>query len=225
MSIIKRIAAKRADKERDRELEQKKLIAQILVDIREQREEFESVTTEYFNAAVEAARVGQDDYASELLETIVEIEEFVENLKYLDIKLKTSAITANAMSKLRTLPQALVACRGVFHNGPDFKKLGKDMSELLASLGTARDSFREFRKSMTRGSDPVYREVFGEPRKVEDPKYKQRLDDKKKALEARLTAISDKPSAVSPADCAVTPDDVASVDSIAAMLDDEKRKD
>lgn len=225
MNILKRMATKKENQARDRELEQKKLIAETLVDIKEQQAEFEKVTNEYFDAAVEAARIGQDEYANELLETIVEIEEFVDDLKHLYIRLKTAAITANAMSKLRALPQALVACRGVFNNGPDFKKLGKDMAELIASLGTARDSFREFRKSMSKTyTDPVYAEVFGEPRKVGDPKYNLRLAEKKRALEASLATTTTTPSVATPADQIVKKDDVATVDAIAAMLDDEKGK-
>ncbi|MBQ8685911.1 MAG: hypothetical protein IJ514_07050 [Clostridia bacterium] len=207
-----------------KQFEQEKLIAQTIVDIRTQREDIEKLASDDFEAAVEAVQLGQEDYANELLETIVELEDFVENLKYLEVKIRTAAITAKTLGKLRELPQALGACRNVFCKGPDFKKLGEDMASLLESLGTARDQFKEFRTSLGKTNDPVYAEVFGESRKVTEPKYAQRLEEKKKALEARIigsTAVSPTPTT---AQESVSAEDVAKVDAIAAMLDEEKRR-
>ena len=216
----------RQQKARDKQFEQERIIAQSIVDLRTQREEFEKLIKEYEDSAFEAVQLGQDEYANELLETIVEIEDFNESLKYLEVKVKTAAITAEAFSKLKELPEALKACRLVFCKGPNFQKLGKDMSSLLGSLGTARDQFREFRNSLGRNNtDPVYAEVFGHQRQVEDPKFKQRLEEKKKALEARLVAASGASSvAPAPAEQVVSASDAAKIDTIAAMLDDEKRK-
>ena len=216
----------RQQKEREKQFEQERIIAQSIVDLRMQREAFENLIKEYEDSAFEAVQLGQDEYANELLETIVEIEDFNESLKYLEVKVKTAALTAQAFSKLRELPAALAACRTVFCKGPNFQKLGKDMSSLLNSLGTARDQFREFRTSLGRNNtDPVYAEVFGQQRKAEDPKFKQRLDEKKKALEARLVAANGAAAvAPAPAEQVVSAGDAAKIDTIAAMLDDERRK-
>ena len=211
-------------------LEQKKFIAGTIVDIKLQREQIEKLASDFFDYAVESAEMGQDDYATELLETIAELEEFAENLKFLELKIKTAAITAETMGRLRDLPKALAACRNIFCKGPNFKKLGQDMASLFASLGTAREQFREFRMNLGRAKDPVYEEIFGENR-AEDSKHTKRVEDKKKALTAALLqrqkGVAPTPATASANAAAAdgaTQEAAAKVDAIAALLDQEKKR-
>ena len=206
----------------EKQFEEERRIARSIAEIKLQREEIDSFSEDCFEAACEASRIGQDEYASELLETIVELEDFSENLRFLELKLKTATVSSKTFSRMGTLPETLKACSGVFNNGVNFKKLGKDFSLLMESLGTARGQFRDFRQSLGSKKDPVYAEIFGRGATMaEDPKYKQRIEEKKKALEARLikTSVS---CAVRP--CEVSAEDEAKIDSLAAMLDDERRK-
>lgn len=205
----------------EKQFEKEKLVAQTVVDIRTQREDLEKLAEDYFERAVEAAQLGQDEFSNELLENIVEFEDFGENLRYLEIKVKTAAITSKTIGRLRELPKALAACRSVFCKGPDFKALGKDMRDLLSSLGTARDQFREFRLGLGKSNDPVYAEIFGKERKSGDPKYAQRLADKKKDLEARIIGSTAKTPAPMEAKGTLNGEST-SIDAIAAMLDEEK---
>ncbi|MBR4942741.1 MAG: hypothetical protein IKZ28_01810 [Clostridia bacterium] len=212
-----------------KEVEREKLIAGTIVDIQTQREAIEKIAADYFNYAVEAAEMGQDEYATELLETSAEMEDFAENLKFLELKIKTAAITAKTLGNLRTLPDALKACRNIFSKGPNFKKLGKDMGALMESLGTARDQFREFRKSLGKSKDAVYSEVFGKD--ATDPKLAAKVEEKKKALTA---ALMQRQKSVAPAPAAATESAAATdgatqaaaakVDAIAALLDEEKKR-
>lgn len=206
-----------------KQFKNEKIIAETIVDIRGQRQDLEKLAADHFEYAVEATQLGQDDYATELLETCVELEDFVENLRYLEIKVKTTAVTSKALGKLTELPKALDACRRVFRKGPDFKTLGKDFGSLLGSLKTSRDQFKELRKALTSSKDPVYAEVFGESKKTADPKYEQRLTEKKKALEARLVSVTAQTPAPTAVSKAIPCEDVASVDAIAKMLDEERR--
>lgn len=207
-----------------KQYEQEKMIAETIVTIRTQREDIEKLAVDFGEHAFEAAKLSQNEYADELLETQVELEDFADNLKYLELKVRTTAITAKTMGKLRELPVALGACKNIFCKGPDFKKLGKDMASLLDSLGTARNQFKELRMSLGKTKDPVYAEVFGE-RAAEDPKIRERIEAKKKALEARMFAYVNKAEAAPvPAAEAVSAEDAAKVDAIAAMIDEESKR-
>lgn len=208
----------------EKEFEQEKMIAQAIVDLRSSVEDTEKLAQDYFEAAVEAVNLGQDEYANELLETIVELEDFAENLKFVEVKIKTTAMTSNTFKKLGRLPNVISACKNILGETPNFTKLGKDMSKLMSNLSTARDELRKFRGNLSQSSDPVYAEIFG-TKKTEDPKFRQRLADKKKALESRLVrnAQTPAPAAATTTAAAGSAADVADVDRIAAMLDEERK--
>lgn len=207
-----------------KEMEREKLIVSTIVSIDESREIVTKLADEYFAAAKDAANMNQDAYVDELLETIVEFEEFADNLRFLGLKVKTAAITATTLGKLRELPNALSACKNIFIKGPDFKKLGKDMSKLLGSLGTAREQFKELRLSLGKTKDPLFAQLFGETAAV-DPKRKQRLEEKKKQLEGALvTERSSTPSPMETATNVDTSSATARVDDIMKLMDEQNKR-
>jgi len=216
--------AREAEEKQKRE--QEEAVAQAILNIRGQREGFAALVKEYEDYALEAAKLGRDEFVTELLETIVEIEEFNENMQFLEIKITAAARTAQSFQMINELSEALSACKHLFSQNFDFAALGKDFSSVMASLGTAREQFRQFRTGFGKtNSSPVFHEIFGRPNQVEDTKLKSRLEEKKKALEARLVKATNM-SSVSPMPAAQVVDnqDAAKIDAIARMLDDERRK-
>jgi hypothetical protein len=211
----------------EKQFANEKKIATTIVEIRSQREDLEDLVKEYDDAAYEAAKLGQDAYANELIESSCDLSEFTDDLKYLELQIKNTAVTARVLGNLGKLPAALAACRKVFAKAPNFRSLGKEMNDFRDTLKKARGQVSDLRANLSKESDPVYAEVFGKRAKaVVDPKHAQRVSDKKKALEARLARESVAP--VAPVSAAasveVSASDDARIDAIASMLDDERSK-
>ena len=202
-----------------KEFAQEKQIAASIVSIKSQREGLEKLSAEYFDYAKRAAQLGQDEYTNELLESIVQLEDFAENLKFLELKIETAVISAQTMKEMRELPSILKFVGNIICKGPNFKKLGSEMSETLAGLKTFNDQLREFRVGLSRGTDSTYAKLFGK-KDEKDPKYEERLAAKKRALEASIVMNSDAPAPVAAGNAVADTQNAASVDEIAAMLDD-----
>ncbi len=225
MGFIEDMKRKKASKDAEKKAADKRQIAEMIVSCREARDDLANVVAEYERSAEEAAALGQNEYVDELLESVVDMEGFIDDLKFLELDLKTTAVTVSAFDKLKNLPAALAACKNIFKNGVNFETIGAEMAELRSTLKNAREQFRSFRQSLSRDKSDVYQEVWGENRKTNDPERERRIADKKKALEAKL-AISSA-AAPTPTEQTVTVDnqDVAKIDAIAAMIDDEKKSD
>lgn len=207
-------------------MNEKRKVADLIVGIDEVVEIFSETSQNCMQGAYSAAKLGRDDYAKEQVETSSEIDGFVEDLEFVSLKLKQTAITADAMSQLGNLKAALKSCKKLFKNAPDFTNMGKQMGELISTMRSARGSFRDFRRSLSGNStakDDAYVKVFGKPREVADPKHDARVADKMKSIEAKLamdgTAVVDS-SAKRTAD-KETP---ASMFDLAKMLGDESGK-
>ena len=186
---------------KDKEFEQEMLIAETIVEIGEQRKDIDRLVDQLMDAAYEAAKMDNNDYANELVEMIADFQEFGEELSAIELEIKTCAITAKVMARLGNLPAALKACRAVFSKAPDFTKLGKEFNNLRDTLA----------------------KIYGK-KENEDPKRNQRVGDIKKAIEARLvTGVANTQPAEKPAADKVSADDEARIDAIAAMLDEERK--
>lgn len=215
----------------EKQFENEKIIASTIVEIRAQREDLEDLVKEYDDSAYEAAKLGQDEYADELTEASCDLEAFVEDLKYLELQIKNTAVTSRVLGNLGKLPAALAACKKVFAKAPDFKGLGKELNSFRDGLKKARGQLSDLRSTLSRNSDPVYTEVFGKRSAVVDPKHKARVDEKKKAIEARLareqtvnSPVVNTAAANADTGAAVSNADAARISDIASMLDDERRK-
>lgn len=208
-----------------KQFEQEKLVASVIADIRLVSNDMSALSADYARYAVEAAGMDQSAYADELLEASVDIDEFIEDLKFFELKIRQTAITAKSFATLAKLPEALSACKRIFCEAPNLKKLGRDMSSLLHSMGSARQQFKDFRTNLSHGSDPIYAEIFGRRSAADDPKRRQRLEAKKKALEAQLAVGVAAPTpaeATTPKAAATPADKAAGIDDIARLLDDER---
>lgn len=203
-------------------LEEKRNVARLIVEIGEVVTIFRKTSQDCLEGAYEAAKLGRDDYANDMVETSAEMDGFVEDLEFVALKLKQTAITADAMSKIGNLTGALDSCKELFRNGPNFKALGAKMGDVMASMNSARDSVRDFRNSLSGNSrDDAYFKVFGEPREVKDPRHEQRVKDKMKAIETKLAA--DGAAAVSTAKTA-DKEAPAGMSDLAQMFGDEAGK-
>ena len=210
-----------------KELAQEQLIEGALYDIKAQREAIEKLVADYFNYAIEAAEMGEDDYARELLAMQVDLKDFASDLKAIEFEVRTTAVTAKVLGNLRSLPDALDACKKIFSKGPNFTKLGKSMTSLRDSLSLARKQFKKLRESIsTKGT---YSDVFGKD--AVDSKRQAKIKEAEKALEAALLQRQ-KGGVVSPVDATAsaaatdgaTQAAAAKVDAIAALLDEEKKR-
>lgn len=211
-----------------KDFERTKEVAQAIVAIKSQREGLEGLAKDYFEYAQKAAQMGQDDFVDELLESIVDLQMFAEDLQYLELKVEMAAVTAQTMKELKKLPEVLKIVNTIFCDGPNFKKLGKDMASLFGTLKTAREQLREFRLSLGKTKDPLVSKLFGERYQadMEDPKRKERVQTKKRELEASLALGDSAANPVpAPADASagVSVNEAAGIDDIVSMMDGEKK--
>jgi hypothetical protein len=205
-----------------KEYEQEKKIAEAIDQLDGQRAGLRSLAKEFEDTAFEAAKMGQDEYANELLETAAEIEEFAIDLDFVSLQVTQTVKIAGAMSNLRLLPDVVKICSKILCKTPNFDKLGKAMGKVSTKSKGALADLRKFREKSRKNPTDTYSKLFG--RDVnEDPKHKQLVEQKKKALELRMAQVATAPA---PTDIKTTVNtkDVADIDAIAQMLDDEKRK-
>lgn len=207
-----------------KDFERKQKIAEAIVNIQTAVSQFERLANDHFVAAEEAMRMGQDEYAEQLLESQVDMESWAEDLKFLELKVRTEAVTAESLNDLKGLKDVFATCNKLFgRGGVKFTTIGAEMSKLMDSLSANRRGLKELRDSLTqKKTGGVYAEIFGE-RTKDDTKFKDKVAEKKKALEAKIYASmqSDK---VTPLPTNVEAPVSAKVDDIAAMIDEEIRK-
>lgn len=209
---------------REKMYEEKRNVAELIVQIEDIVTIFRKTSEDCMEGAVEAAKLGRDEYSDELVETSAEIDAFIEDIEFVALKLKQTAITADAMNKLGNLNNALNSCKRLFQNAPDFKKIGKKMGDLTASMHSARDSLSDFRRNLSstsRDKDDAYFKIFGEKRDAKDPRLEQRIANKKKAVS--LQVGTDAVAAVATAKTA-DQESPASMSDLAQMFGDETGK-
>lgn len=211
-------------KKKENDFEQEKLAAEVVYDIGQQRENLEKLVATYRESAYEAAKMGQDDYVNELLTDVADIRQFIEDLRFIELKIKTTALTTKTFKVLRKLPDALASCKSALSKGVKVGKLGENFRDLLKSLDGARSQFSEIRNAISSESERASRSMFGDLGISTNPKAKKLFDEEQKALEAKLACESVAPAPVAQDAAAEDAEAAARVDAIAAMLDEEKRK-
>lgn len=206
-------------------LEDKRNVAELIVEIEDVVAIFQQTSKDCMEGAVEAAKLGHDEYSDELVETSAEIDAFIDDLQFVSLKLKQTAITADALSRLGNLDSALNSCKRLFQNAPDFNKIGKKMGDLTISMHSARDSLSDFRRSLSSSRDKsdAYFRTFGEKRDKKDPRYDQRIADKKKAVQLSVGA-STVSAVATTSTKAADQETPAGMTDLAQMLGDESGK-
>lgn len=206
-------------KKTDKELKKLNQIAEGVAQITEAREAIMHLSSQYNNWIDEAAELGEDEYSDQLIADKVELDEFARNLKFLEVQVRESAVTANTFNGLQKLHAAMDACKSLLTAGPNLKKLGKQMASFRTSLEKARTSLKDLRSELSASKDPVYTDLFGK-KTADDPNIAKKIAAEKAAREARLAAkISNTvPSPVASESFATD------IDAITAMIEEENKK-
>jgi tetratricopeptide (TPR) repeat protein len=207
-------------KEDQKNYEYEKQVAETIVNITMGREMVENLARSYFDYALDAAKMGQSSYADELLANIVDLEDFASDLKATELDVRTTAVMTSTMAKLGRLPEAFATLEKIFKQTPNFQKVGANITTLREQLKKQREEFKEFRKAFGRSEDAEVAKIFGASH---ENGFTDRLQAKKRELEARLMSETVTSPVSNPAVGKVTSQDVAKVDAIAAMLDEETR--
>ncbi len=213
-------------KAQKQEEQERRRVAQAIEDLQAQRKGLSELINVYDDMAYIAAKEGKDELANEIIETITEIEDFNDQLSIIETRIVMETKAAQAMKTISSLAETLAGCKSIFARTIDVSKIGKNLSDVMNSIASGREQFRALRQSWKADKNSaVYQNLFGEPLQKNDPKFKVRVEERKKSLEARLARDTAAAAAV-PADApaAVTNSDFANVADIAAMLDDERNK-
>lgn len=211
-------------KKKNKDFERKQKVAEAIVNIRTAIDQFNRLANDHFSAAEEAIRMGQEEYAEQLLESQVDMESWADDLKFLELKVRTESVTAESLNDLKGLKDVFATCNKLFgRGGIKFGQIGEEMSKLMDSLSANRRGLKDLRDSLTKKqTGGIYAEIFGE-RKMDDTKIKEKVAEKKKALEAKIYASLNSDKAI-PVPTSVEAPVAAKVDDIAAMIDEEIRK-
>ena len=206
-------------KKTDKELKRLNQIAEGVAKISEAREAIEHLSRQYNAWIDEAAELGEDEYSDQLIAEKVELDEFARNLKFLEVQVRESAVTANTFNGLQKLQVAMAACKSLLTTSPNLKKLGKQMASFKSSLAKARTSLKDLREELSASKDPVYADLFG-TKTADDPNIAKRIAAEKAAREARLAA---KVSSTIPSPIAGEAF-ATDIDAITAMIEEENKK-
>lgn len=81
-----------------------------------------------------AAMRGDDKRAKQLIGQKIGVYALAEQLQTLKGNLELGAYTSQVMSDLGTLPEAIVGCKGLLSESPNFAKLGKNIKKIFNDM-------------------------------------------------------------------------------------------
>jgi hypothetical protein len=136
---------KKDDKDKER------VIAEAIVNVRESRETLEQFAPQFMDWSVEAAQMGEDAYSDDLLNTMAELEDFVSDLKALEMQIRTEAVIAKSLDNLTGLSKALKGCNSLFKSGPRVAKAGADIQLFKKNMGEGVAALKGLRRKITGG--------------------------------------------------------------------------
>ncbi len=87
----------------------------------------------------EAAMRGDDARAKQLIKQKIRVYALVEQLKTLKSNIELGAYTAHAISELGKLPSAIMGCKGLLAESPDFSKLGKSIASIFKDINKSEE--------------------------------------------------------------------------------------
>lgn len=212
----------------DKILKTENQIAQSLQMILEARRSVENLISQYTKWIAESAAVGDEAYSDQLIDDQIELEDFAQDLKVVEIRIREAAVTSRAFSKLKSLPKALECCKQLAA-GLNVPKLGKQMNDFKKNLDAARASLKELRGETSKET-MVHDNVFGEVSRVDvtDPKaverFEARRQEKRHQRELDLMKETEK-KAVSPVASGIGETESENdIDAITSLIDEEKHK-
>ncbi|MDE6475059.1 MAG: hypothetical protein K2L70_08175 [Clostridia bacterium] len=207
----------------DKEVKKQQQIAKGIYQLSESKKAIDELAKRYDDWIDQAAELGEDEYSDQLIAEQVEMEEFSRDLSFIETRINVGAVSADVFNKLQTLPQVMNNCKSLLNGGPNLSKIGKQMSDFKKSLDSSRISLKDLRSELSPNKD--YEKLFGKKSTL-DPKVASKIEEKKKAREARLAAKI-AASTVNPIASGVgveTASSTTDIDAITAMIDEERKK-
>lgn len=202
-----------------KDLKQEQRIAEALATVIEARESVNSLASQYDQWIDQAAELGEDSYSDQLIAEQVDLELFSGDLKFIEVQIRKNAVSSRALGRLKALNTVIKACK-TLNKGLDLQKTGQKLAGLKSTLESSKTTLRDLRNELS-GKDP-YADLFGKHTTKEDPKVLSLIEAKKQAREARLVLKTAK-SSESPIDSGVGQHADASIDSITALIDEERK--
>lgn len=202
-----------------KDLKQEHRIAEALATVIEARESVNSLALQYDQWIDQAAELGEDSYSDQLIAEQVDLELFSGDLKFIEVQIRKNAVSSRALGRLKALNTVIRACK-TLNKGLDLQKTGKKLADLKSTLESSKTSLRDLRNELS-GKDP-YSDLFGKHTTKEDPKILSMIEAKKQAREARLVLKTTK-TTENPVDSGVGKNVDASIDSITALIDEERK--
>lgn len=90
---------------------------------------------ERYNEHIDAAALrGDDARAKQLIKQKHKVYALAEQLGTLKMNIELGAYTAQAISQLGKLPEAIAGCKGLLAETPDFTKLGKSITAIFKDM-------------------------------------------------------------------------------------------
>lgn len=86
-----------------------------------------------------AAMRGDDNRAKQLIRQKIGVYSLAEQLQTLKGNIELGAYTAQVMSDLGTLPDAIAGCKGLLSESPNFDKLGKSIKRIFNDMQKPAD--------------------------------------------------------------------------------------
>lgn len=205
----------------EKQFEEQKKIATLIVDIKQSAEDMALLSQSLLQQAAAAARMGEDEYAEELIEFSLDLDQTIADLNFTIITIQTMTLTSAVFAKLSKIPTIVKSCVGMLKSGPNFAKSAEQLRSLREMQRKSLDQLRQFRVGLSRGNRKASDIVTP---KTASAERERRKAEKRKQLEAILMqdGITAAPVAA-PAEATVTAGDDARIDAIARMLDDARR--
>lgn len=202
-----------------KDLKQEHKIAEALATVIEARESVTSLASQYNMWIDQAAELGEDAYSDQLIAEQVDLELFSGDLKFIEVQIRKNAVSSRALGRLKALNTVIKACK-TLGKGLDLQKTGRQLAGLKSSLESSKTTLHDLRNELS-GKDP-YTDLFGKHTTKEDPKVLSMIEAKKQAREARLVLKTTR-SSEKPVDSGVGKNADASIDSITALIDEERK--
>ncbi len=87
----------------------------------------------------QAALRGDDAKAKQLIKQKLSVFALIEQLRTLKGNIELGAYTSKAIAQLGKLPAAIAGCKGLLAESPDFRKLGKNITDIFKEMNKTEE--------------------------------------------------------------------------------------
>jgi hypothetical protein len=105
-----------------------------------------NLRNKYNNYIDEAALRGDDARAKQLIKQKIRLSALIRQFETLNSNIALGVYTSQALSELGKLPAAIVGCKGLLAESPDFSKLGKSIASIYKDIGKSESELADLNK-------------------------------------------------------------------------------